>query len=208
MGERRNMDNLVFVDLDETLIHTMMEPLALDTRIERYATQVTTAHAHGDTVTAKWANFKLHHAMRIKEIWEAACPFPEYDANARITVRPGAVEGLEGLYGLGDVILFTAARHDYAVAALERVGLSNLFQLVYSLQDDPDLSWAFSRPRVLLDDTPASEKLVALGVPPELQSLVLVSVQPYTGSGSQVEPLTHYVPQAHRRLLSLHAASI
>jgi phosphoglycolate phosphatase-like HAD superfamily hydrolase len=147
------MDNLVFVDLDETLIHTMAEPLDIDERIELYGLQVDAAHAHGHVDAMRLANFKFNHALRVKAMWEAALPFPEYAENTRVAIRPGAVEGLEALYGLGDVMVFTAARHDYAVSALRLAGLLDLVQQVFSVRDDPDMSWAFSRPRVLLDDT-------------------------------------------------------
>ncbi len=202
------MDNLVFVDLDETLIHTLTEPFAIDARIARYAEQLETAHAHGDTDAMRLANYKLNNVVRVKAIWEAAHPFPEYDSYARVAVRPGAVEGLEALYGLGDVIVFTAARHDYAEDALRRAGLRHLVQQVFSLQDNPCMKWSHMRPRVLLDDTHASEKLEALGILPENASLALIQVEPFAANGDPVEPLTDYVPQAHRRLLSQHVASI
>jgi phosphoglycolate phosphatase-like HAD superfamily hydrolase len=202
------MDNLVFVDLDETLIHTLMEPLAVELRIARYEAQVEAAHAHGDVTTMRLANYKLNNVLRVKAAWEAAHPFPEYDENARVAVRPGAVEGLEALYGLGDVLVLTAARHDYAEAALQRAGLRHLVQQVISTQGDTCLKWTHTRPRVLLDDTHASEKLRMLGVLPEDASFALIQVEPFTANGEAVEPLTDYVPQAHRRLLSQHSASI
>lgn len=201
------MDNLVFVDLDETLLHTMSPPVNIDARIERYAQRVATAYAHGDTNAIRLENRLLTLVQAIKDRWETAIPFNEFETDARVAIRPGVVEGLQALYGLGDVSVFTAADRAYAEQALLISGLRPLVNNVFSLRDSPDLSWAFSRPRVLLDDTPAHEKLSCLGVDPESFSFVHVEVVPFTAVGSDVPPLTTYVPQAHRKLLLQYAAN-
>jgi hypothetical protein len=202
------VDNLIFVDLDETLLHTMSPPVNIDTRIERYVHRVNTAHAHGDVDGMRLANRLLTLTQAVKDTWETAIPFNEFETDARVALRPGVVEGLNGLYGLGDVMVFTAANRAYAEQALAISGLRPLVQNVFSLRDSPDLSWAFSRPRVLLDDTPAHEKLACLGVDPESFSFVHVEVAPFTAVGRDVPPLTDYVPQAHRKLLLQHAANL
>ena len=202
------MDNLIFVDLDETLLHTMSPPVNIDARIEQYAQRVDMAHAHGDMNAMRLANRLLTLAQAIKDTWETAIPFNEFETDARVALRPGVVEGLQGLYGLGDVSVFTAADRAYAEQALAISGLRPLVNNVFSLRDSPDLSWAFSRPRVLLDDTPAHEKLACLGVEPESFSFVHVEVTPFTAVGRDVPPLTAYVPQAHRCLLLQFASGI
>ena len=202
------MDNLVFVDLEETLLHTISPPTNIDTRIERYLQRVNTAHAHGDVDAMRLANRLLTLTQAIKDAWETAIPFNEFDTDARVALRPGVVEGLNGLYGLGDVIVFTAANRAYAEQALTISGLRPLVQNVFSLHNDPDLSWAFSRPRVLLDETTAHEKLTCLCVEPESFGFVHVQVEPFVASGREVVPLTEYVPQAHRKLLLQHAANL
>lgn len=124
----------------------------------------------------------------------------------RVHVRPGAIEGLKGLYGLGEVHVLTAAPLKYAEIALTVTGLRKYVRNVYSMESDPIFDWTFDSPRVLIDDKPASamhtaRKLAAMGVPLLALEQHLVKVEPFVGVDN-VAPLDAYVPAAHLKLLS------
>jgi hypothetical protein len=178
---------IVFLDLDETLISSF-SPVEL-TQVERLLEKAWTKPP---------TEFNLKNVERSQiRVNQIKAAFTIDDL--MVIVRPDAQAAIDYLSTFAEVHIFTAASMAYAEAIVSGVGLK--FKpdegRIYSLRDEPDMSWAAGRRWVLIDDTQAYAKIRALR---DLDVDVRVILVDPLNLGSRCEPLMIYAREAARRL--------
>jgi hypothetical protein len=186
--------NVVFLDLDETLIFYFSGALDFERAVQTTERQLERTQADQDTAHIRSLQRKLDLRKKSRDGYAAAIPCG--DDGSKVGVRPGALEAMQAFNEMGEVHVFTAADPNYAEDMLNVSGLRGLVGKVYSLRDDEiedQLAWALNRRWVLLDDTKASAKLRVLGSPDPSREVRLVEVEPFTDGWLTTKPLTQYV---------------
>ena len=186
--------NVVFLDLDETLIFYFSGALDFERAVQTTERQLERTQADQDTAHIRSLQRKLDLRKKSRDGYAAAIPCG--DDGSKVGVRPGALEAMQAFNEMGEVHVFTAADPGYAEDMLNVSGLRGLVGKVYSLRDDEiedQLAWALNRRWVLLDDTKASAKLRVLGSPDPSREVRLVEVEPFTDGWLTTKPLTQYV---------------
>lgn len=179
-------NNVIFVDLDSTLVDSY------DHHVRDYSALVRDA-MHDPS---PWAARRLARYMLLEQQELGARPLSSLGGAWRVIVRPGAFEALEAFAGMGEVHLFTGAEAGYAADVLRVTGLP-IPGKIFSLREPVDFTWVRGRPWVLVDDSSTHYKLHALGASDFNRHVVVVDD---FSRGTTATPLTHYVPEVHRKL--------
>jgi phosphoglycolate phosphatase-like HAD superfamily hydrolase len=160
---------VIFFDLDETLIFAHNWMFDVDPRI-RIKSAINRMEGSTDET-------KLRIALRYRrelEMFETA-PIIRLGIGATFSIQvlDGTFEEVRRAGQFAELHIFTAAAPEYAEAALTATGLRPYFQSVISLTETEIEPLAYlpplkNRPWVLIDDTPAKDKLKVLrSVQPE-----------------------------------------
>jgi len=178
---------IVFLDLDETLISSF-SPVELS-QVEKLLEKAW----NKPPTTFNLKNVELNQ-MRVTQVKNA---FTIDDL--MVIVRPDAQAAIDYLSTFAEVHIFTAASMAYAEAIVSGVGLkfAEGEGRIYSIRDEPDMTWAAGRRWVLIDDTQAYAKIRALR---DLDVEVRVILVDPLNLGSRCEPLMIYAREAARRL--------
>lgn len=187
------MRNVVFLDLDETLIYFFSKSVDYDKLVRMTLRRIEEADANRERVLRA----TLNGYLRTRDGYNAAIPFDEH--GSRVGVRPGARKAIIEFRQFAEVCVFTAADPKYARDALRVSGLLPLVSEIYSLRQpniESDLSWASDSNWVLLDDTSAIEKVEVLGG----EERRLIQVEPFRNGWLATKPLTQYVEPVKRVL--------
>lgn len=157
------MRPVIFFDLDETLIFAHNWMFDADPRI-RIKSAI-------DKMKGSTDELKLRIALRYRrelEMFESA-PIIRLGQGATFSIQvlDGTFEEVRRAGQFAELHIFTAAAPEYAEAALTATGLRPFFKSVISLIEaeiEPAAYFSFlgNRPWILIDDTPAKDKLKAL----------------------------------------------
>jgi hypothetical protein len=180
--------NIIFVDLDHTLLDTFQETP------EGLRAALTSARNRG------LPQGRLDHMARCLEHAERAV-ISSFRME-RVLVRPGAELALQAFRELGEVHVYTGADPIYARCALEAVGLLKHVNKVFTTRQENDFSFIVDKPWVLIDDWLAIEKLTKLGC--YVAEPHLLRVDPLHFGDPEPVPLTNYIPEACAMLIAQH----
>ena len=155
-GSRAGVRPIVFLDLDETLLRSLLlkgtkaDLLAsIEKRKKTYRNKTFTDNPQA----GKMATFGMERAGR-QLAWAKRgieVVFPDGDRYLVVT-RPGIENELRDLVDHADLCVLSAGAKDYVDLLLVQTGLRAMIPFVYSSRQNNDLSWAQGRPWVLVDD--------------------------------------------------------
>lgn len=178
--------NVIFVDLDHTLLDTFQEdPVGLRSALQ-------TARNRGAQQS------RIDHLTRCVEHAERA--MISSFRMERVLVRPGAELALQAFREVGEVHIFTGADPVYAKCALDAVGLLKHVNNIYSTRKEDDFSFLAGKSWILIDDWLAIEKLAKLGC--YKAEPHLLRVEPIHFGDPDPTPLTNYIPEACSMLIA------
>lgn len=168
---------VVFLDLDETLVHTF-DPLLLD------------------FIAVQRARGRLEVAEHLEAQVASVRRFDLGEEQYAIITRSDAQEAITALESIAELHIFTAAGESYAIAALAATGLVFQKAEIFSLRGRrPDPAWVRQKSWLLIDDTPATAKIAALG---EWESFRVVQIKPLR-FGHEAQPLMNAFHECVRR---------
>lgn len=180
--------NVIFVDLDHTLLDTFQE----DPEALRSALQA--ARNRGSQPS------RVEHLTRCLEHAERAVV--SSFRMERVLVRPGADLALQAFQEVGEIHIFTGADPVYAKCALDAVGLLKYVGKIFSTRQENDFSFLAGKSWILIDDWLAIEKLTKLGC--YKADPHLLRVDPLHFGDPDPTPLTTYIPEACAMLIAQH----
>jgi hypothetical protein len=145
---------VIFVDLDETLVRAESWGLygnrdPLDVLAE---SAVRYEQRSGSSLIARRLLAIARESVQLRGAPTVTFEASDGPSTYSVIVRPNIREMLESLQRVGELHLLTAGSRVYGERVLNAANLRGYFGDVYSLKDQPDLSWAANRPWVLIDD--------------------------------------------------------
>lgn len=190
------MTCIVFVDLENTLIQSLSEGQEY-----RKVYEQALARPRLSSLDERMLEARKSRA----DAWDAALDFPYYGKDARIAVRPGAVDFLKDMSNDCQLHLLTTSASEYARSALMAAKLDSYIDKVLSVQEQFDVSWAAGVPWVLIDDLEAPMYKLTR-IPSrcwghlELLNTHFVNCDMFTIGQKDVTPLDFYIPLVRDKL--------